>query len=94
LRPSYKQAEHIFASAPPATTLAEAMKVLPKLGAQAAIRHFGGGEPEAVTIVTIEDDGRRLTVEDPQGRLHVFTLRRATANFVLDGQQSAPRLVL
>lgn len=66
----------------------------PQIGAAAWIRHFGGGPEERVTIVEIQEEGRRLLVEDTQGARHAFTLRRATAAFVLEGEQTSPRLRL
>jgi hypothetical protein len=68
-------------------------KPFPRLGDRALIAHFGGPS-EAVTIVGVDDDGRRLTVCAAGGERHEFTLRRATAAFVLAGQQHAPRLRL
>jgi hypothetical protein len=68
-------------------------KPLPRIGARAAIRHFGGQE-EAVTVIAVRDDGRVVEVEDAAGTRHSFSLRRATAAFVLTGEQHAPRLLL
>jgi hypothetical protein len=68
-------------------------KPFPRVGGAASIAHFGG-RAEQVTIVAVEDHGRRLVVRDEQGALHEFTLRRATAAFVLAGEQAAPRLRL
>ncbi|MDQ1422484.1 MAG: hypothetical protein QOJ52_4446 [Acidimicrobiaceae bacterium] len=68
-------------------------KPFPRLGDRALIAHFGG-QPEPVTVVGVDDDGRRLTVCDAGGEQHEFTLRRATAAFVLAGEQHAPRLRL
>jgi hypothetical protein len=68
-------------------------KPFPRVGAPALIAHFGG-PTEAVTIVGVEDDGRRVVVSSGDGRHHEFTLRRATAAFVLAGEQHAPRLRL
>lgn len=68
-------------------------KPVPRVGAPAVIAHFGG-PTEAVTIVGVEDDGRRVVVSAGDGRRQEFTLRRATAAFVLAGEQHAPRLRL
>ncbi len=68
-------------------------KPVPRIGAQAVIVHFGG-RAEQVTIVGVEDDGRRILVSATGGGRSAFTLRRATAAFVEDGQQHAPRLRL
>lgn len=68
-------------------------KPFPRLGDRASIAHFGG-RSEPVTIVGIEDGGRRLVVSGAGGAERVFTLRRATAAFVAAGEQHAPRLRL
>jgi hypothetical protein len=68
-------------------------KPFPRLGGRALIAHFGGPS-EAVTIVGVEDGGRRIVVTDGAGEQYEFTLRRATAAFVQAGQQHAPRLVV
>ncbi len=68
-------------------------KPVPRLGAPAVIAHFGG-RAEIVTIVGIEDGGRRLVVGGADGARREFTLRRATAAFVAAGEQHAPRLRL
>jgi hypothetical protein len=62
------------------------------VGAPAAIVHFGGLS-EPVTIVGVEDGGRRLVVA-AAGEHREFTLRRATAAYVEAGEQHAPRLRL
>jgi hypothetical protein len=66
---------------------------LPRAGAPALIRHFGGRD-ELATVISVLDDGRRVIVEDCAGECHEFTLRRATAAFVLAGEQHSPRLRL
>ncbi|MGI8803701.1 MAG: hypothetical protein ACR2KV_16310 [Solirubrobacteraceae bacterium] len=68
-------------------------KPYPRVGAQAVIAHFGG-RSEPVTIVGVEDGGRRVVVSADGGERHEFTLRRATAAFVAAGEQHAPRLRL
>jgi hypothetical protein len=65
----------------------------PAVGAPARVWHFGG-EPEPVTVVEVRDDGRRVVVAGADGRRRIFTLRRATAAFVADGEQHSPRLEL
>lgn len=66
-------------------------KPLPRVGSAASIAHFGG-RAEAATIVAVQAAGRTLVVRDEGGTLREFTLRRATAAFVLAGQQHSPRL--
>lgn len=66
---------------------------MPKVGARASISHFGGLAESAV-IVAIREEGRRVVVRDEAQELREFTLRRATAAFVLDGEQHSPRLRL
>ncbi|MGI8557355.1 MAG: hypothetical protein ACR2ND_03430 [Solirubrobacteraceae bacterium] len=68
-------------------------KPVPIVGASASISHFGGDSERAV-ILAVEDDGRRLVVRDSLAATHEFTLRRATAAYVLRGEQHAPRLRL
>jgi hypothetical protein len=65
----------------------------PVVGAPARVWHFGG-EQEPVTIVGVRDGGRRVVVAGADGTLREFTLRRATAAFVADGEQHSPRLEL
>ncbi|GAC1436888.1 MAG: hypothetical protein NVSMB51_09230 [Solirubrobacteraceae bacterium] len=66
---------------------------MPRVGARASISHFGGRAEQAV-IVAIRDEGRSLVVRDEGRELREFTLRRATAAFVLVGEQHSPRLEL
>lgn len=68
-------------------------KPVPRVGASASISHFGGRVEEAV-ILAVEDEGRRLVVRGSGLETHMFTLRRATAAYVLLGEQHAPRLRL
>ncbi len=68
-------------------------KPFPRLGDRAVIAHFGG-RSEPVTIVAVEEGGRRLVVSGADGARAEFTLRRATAAFVQAGEQHAPRLRL
>jgi hypothetical protein len=69
-------------------------KPQPRIGSPAWIRHFGGGAEEPATVVEVLEEGRRLIVQDGVGTRHAFTLRRATAAFILEGAQSSPRLRL
>jgi hypothetical protein len=66
---------------------------LPRVGAHARIKHFGGGS-EHGTIVAIEDDGRRLQVRGEDGELYEFVLSPASARFLPLGDVHGPRLEL
>jgi hypothetical protein len=66
---------------------------LPRVGALARIKHFGGGF-EAGTVVAVEDDGRRLQVRGEDRELHEFVLSPANARFVSAGDAHGPRLEL
>ena len=66
---------------------------LPRVGARARIKHFGGSL-EHGTIVAIEDDGRRVRVRGEDGELHEFVLSPASARFVSAGDAHGPRLEL
>jgi hypothetical protein len=66
---------------------------LPRVGARARIKHFGG-EVEAGTVVAVEDEGRRLRVSGEDGELYEFVLSLATARFLPAGDSHGPRLEL
>jgi hypothetical protein len=66
---------------------------LPRVGAPARIKHFGGGF-ERGTVVAIHEDGRCLRVRGEDGELHEFFLSPANACFVLAGSAHGPRLEL
>ncbi|MGC2374449.1 MAG: hypothetical protein WA484_11310 [Solirubrobacteraceae bacterium] len=66
---------------------------LPRVGARARIKHFGGGF-EAGTVVVVEDEGRRLTVRGADGELHEFVLSPKNARFVSAADAHGPRLEL
>jgi hypothetical protein len=66
---------------------------LPRVGASARIKHFGGGF-ECGTVVTVHDDGRRLQVRGEDGELHEFLLSPANARFVSADSAHGPRLEL
>jgi hypothetical protein len=66
---------------------------LPRVGALARIKHFGGGA-EAGTIVAVEDEGRRVTVRVEDGDLREFVLSPKSARFVSAGDAHGPRLEL
>jgi len=66
---------------------------LPRVGAHARIRHFGGGV-ERGTIVAVRDDGARVSVQGEDGELYEFTLSPASARFVSAGDAHGPRLDL
>lgn len=66
---------------------------LPRVGAAARIKHFGGLS-EHGTVVALEDDGRRLHVRGEDGELHEFLLNPANARFVSADSAHGPRLEL
>jgi hypothetical protein len=66
---------------------------LPRVGAQARIKHFGG-LVEQGTVLTVEDDGRRLSVRGEDGELHEFVLSQKSARFVSADDAHGPRLEL
>ncbi len=66
---------------------------LPRVGASARIKHFGGGFEQG-TVVTIHDDGARLSVQGEDGESYEFILSPANARFVSAGNAHGPRLEL
>ena len=66
---------------------------LPRVGASARIKHFGGGSEQG-TIVAVHDDGSRLSVEGEDGESYEFVLSPANARFVSAGDAHGPRLEL
>jgi hypothetical protein len=78
---------------------------LPRIGAPVRIKHFGGGS-EAGTVVSVEDEGRRVRVRTltgtphggqavaPEGELYEFVLSPANARFVSAEDAHGPRLEL
>jgi hypothetical protein len=65
----------------------------PCLGAHARVKHFGGGS-EAGTVVSVEQQGRRLRVRAEDGQERVFVLSLKSARFVAAGDPHGPRLEL
>jgi hypothetical protein len=66
---------------------------LPRVGASARIKHFGGGVEQGV-IVAVNDEGNRLSVEGDDGESYEFVLSPANARFVSAGNAHGPRLEL
>jgi hypothetical protein len=66
---------------------------LPRVGASARIKHFGGGFEQGV-ISAVHDDGTRLSVQGEDGDLYEFVLSPANARFVSAGDAHGPRLEL
>ena len=66
---------------------------LPRVGAPARIKHFGGSA-EHGTIVAVHGDGSRLSVEGEDGDLYEFVLSPANARFVSTDDAHGPRLEL
>jgi hypothetical protein len=66
---------------------------LPRVGASARIKHFGG-DSEQGTIVAVHDDGSRVSVQGEDGESYEFVLSPANARFVSAGDAHGPRLDL
>lgn len=66
---------------------------IPRAGARARIRHFGG-QNEAVLIAAVHDGGRRVEVYSESGERLEFLLSRATASFTAAGATGGPVLEL
>ncbi len=66
---------------------------VPRVGAHARIKHFGGGSEQA-TVTAVHDEGRRLQVRGEDGELHEFVLSQANARFVSAASAYGPRLEL
>jgi len=79
---------------------------VPSVGARARIKHFGGGSENGV-VVSMDEDGRRVTVRTltgaphdggqaggSGGELYEFVLSPASARFVSAGDAHGPRLEL
>jgi hypothetical protein len=66
---------------------------LPRVGASARIKHFGGST-EHGTVVAVHDDGSRVSVQGEDGDLYEFVLSPANARFVSAGDAHGPRLEL
>jgi hypothetical protein len=66
---------------------------LPRVGALARIKHFGGSV-EHGTVVAVRDDGARLSVEGEDGDSYEFVLSPASARFLTAGDAHGPRLEL
>jgi hypothetical protein len=66
---------------------------LPRVGALARIKHFGGGV-ERGNVVAVGDHGRRVSVRGEDGELYEFVLSPSSARFVSAGDAHGPRLEL
>jgi hypothetical protein len=66
---------------------------LPRVGAHALVKHFGGGV-ESATVVAVEDEGRCMRVRGEDGDLYEFVLSPASARFLTAGNAHGPRLEL
>lgn len=66
---------------------------LPRVGAAARIKHFGG-DSETGTVVAVRDDGRSVRVRGEDGTEHEFVLSAKTARFVASDDPHGPRLEL
>lgn len=64
------------------------VRVLPVVGMQVTVMHLG--RQDAVVVEAVRDEGRTVVVASGE----VFTLRRLTGNYVLEGEPYyGPRLV-
>lgn len=66
---------------------------MPKVGAIARIRHFGG-EVELGFVCDVGEGGRQVRVRCESGDLIEFTLSPATAKFVLAGEAHGAEMEL
>ncbi len=66
---------------------------LPRVGAPARIKHFGGSA-EAGIVVAVHDSGARLSVEGEDGDTYEFVLSLSSARFLTAGDAHGPRLEL
>ncbi len=77
----------------PRVVMLEPTRPLPRVGAPARIKHFGGSAEQGV-VVAIRDEGTRLSVQGEDGGLYEFVLSPANARFVSAGDAHGPRLEL
>lgn len=66
---------------------------LPRVGARATIKHFGGGS-ERGAVISVLEEGRRLRVRGEDGEEHEFVLSPKSAHFVPADDPHGPRLEL
>jgi hypothetical protein len=66
---------------------------VPRVGAAARIKHFGG-DSESSVVAAVHDEGRRLQVRGEDGELHEFVLSPANARFVSADGAHGPLLEL
>lgn len=66
---------------------------LPRAGARARVKHFGGGEEDA-TVTAVADEGRRVRVRTADGCEREFALSPKNARFVAADDPHGPRLEL
>ncbi|HEY8303223.1 MAG TPA: hypothetical protein VIG42_01415 [Solirubrobacteraceae bacterium] len=66
---------------------------VPRVGACAHVKHFGGGS-EHGTVVAVGADGRRLSVRGEGEQLYEFVLSPSSARFVSVDGVHGPRLEL
>lgn len=66
---------------------------LPRVGGQVRIKHFGGSV-EGGTILAVQDEGARLSVEGEDGERYEFVLSPKNARFVSAGDAHGPLLEL
>jgi hypothetical protein len=79
---------------------------VPRVGARARVKHFGGGSEDA-TVVAVRDQGRQVSVRTltgtpheagqaggADGELYEFVLNPSSARFLSAGDAHGPRLEL
>lgn len=66
---------------------------IPRVGARARIKHFGGGSEDGA-VVAVNEVGRRVSVRGEDGELYEFVLSLANARFVSAENAHGPRLEL
>jgi hypothetical protein len=66
---------------------------VPRVGASARIRHFGGSSEDGV-VVAVHEQGRGVTVRGEDGERYEFVLSHSSARFLSAGDARGPRLEL
>lgn len=66
---------------------------VPRIGVAVRVGHFGGGFERGV-VMSVDGEGRQLTVACENGEVLEFVLSQATARFVASTGRPGPRLEL
>lgn len=75
------------------STMLGPTRPLPRVGMPVRIKHFGGSVEQG-TVVAVNDDGARLSVEGEDGESYEFLLSPSSACFVSADNAHGPRLEL